>query len=582
MSNQQITRQPAAGELQPIVGNKEYRDQVLLRLQRPMALTFGETPEAKARFHRLHQSFMTGLMKLGPKVFKCDTISLLDAYSKCITYRMETDGLLGRAYLIPRSVTNWRKGERGEWIKDQHTQLQFQLGYKGVVELFYRANPGAVVTTGVVYEGDKFEYQLGSDGHARLFSLGARKPGTQKFFYSSYRLPSGLGDVHVMTIEEMLAHSDQFRADRERFEEEQKKNASKYLGTWDKHFDAMGKKSCTVMGLKYAPMDPESQAKLVEDEYRETGEFKIQATESIDLDNGIVGAMLENTDMPPDDEPPEGAEKPAPEQPKNGDNARRMTMRTKNPPAPAAEPSPTDQSGGDAGAALFDQGGGSAPAAKEKGSGRRKQSTAAPAPAGYDPKLQEEAAAAKEKLDATADAAAGRAPAADENTPAKIDWMKMPDREVEELLVTLDKEEMMRHWRQATPAEQKRLGDINKAMMARREGEAEAPAEVDDDAVQAQHRKRAEEHVKPMEPDPQLAWVLTARTPVPDATRDEFLELVGAKPGTFLKELDADKVQEYAILVAHWLLEKGKPLPPRTPAPSAPQQSGGRPGPKRT
>ena len=57
---------------------------------------------------------------------------------------------LGQAYLIPFK----NKGV---------LECQFQLGYKGMLDLAYRSGEVSVIQAHTVYENDMFEYELGLD-----------------------------------------------------------------------------------------------------------------------------------------------------------------------------------------------------------------------------------------------------------------------------------------------------------------------------------------------------------------------------------------------------------------------------------
>lgn len=102
------------------------------------------TPE---RFTRIALSALSNT----PKLMECTRNSFLGALMNAAQLGLEPNTPLGQAYLIP--YENRKKGV---------TECQFQIGYKGLLDLCYRSGEVASVQAQVVYENDKFEYDLAS------------------------------------------------------------------------------------------------------------------------------------------------------------------------------------------------------------------------------------------------------------------------------------------------------------------------------------------------------------------------------------------------------------------------------------
>lgn len=86
-----------------------------------------------------------------PTLAYCQPTSLMNAFLEAARVGLFPSNSLGEAYILPFYDT-----------KKNATLAQFQIGYKGFVTLFWRA--GVVsVSSQVVFENDKFEYEYGLD-----------------------------------------------------------------------------------------------------------------------------------------------------------------------------------------------------------------------------------------------------------------------------------------------------------------------------------------------------------------------------------------------------------------------------------
>ena len=102
------------------------------------ALALGKNLDAD-RFTRI----ATTIVKNNPKLMACSAMSLLGALMSSAQLGLEPN-VLGQSYIIPYG-----------------NQAQFQIGYKGLIKLFYNSENALSITAQEVYENDKFEYELG-------------------------------------------------------------------------------------------------------------------------------------------------------------------------------------------------------------------------------------------------------------------------------------------------------------------------------------------------------------------------------------------------------------------------------------
>ena len=128
------------------------------------------TPE---RFTRITLSALSANKQLAQTTPQ----SFLGAMMTAAQLGMEPNTPLGQAYLIPYR---------------NHGQLecQFQLGYKGLIDLAYRSGEVSIIQAQVVYENDEFEYSFGLEPKLN-HKPACGERGEPKFIYAMFRTKDG-------------------------------------------------------------------------------------------------------------------------------------------------------------------------------------------------------------------------------------------------------------------------------------------------------------------------------------------------------------------------------------------------------
>lgn len=190
------------------------------------------TPE---RFSRIVFSALSA----NPKLQETTPQSFLGAMMTAAQLGLEPNTPLGQAYLIP-------------YRKNGVLECQFQLGYKGLIDLAYRSGDVSVIQAQVVCEKDVFEYELGLD--PKLRHIPARQDrGDPVAFYGVFRLKDGGYGFEVMSVEDVRAHAKRY-------------SKSYGSGPWQTNFEEMAKKTVLKRVLKYAPMKSDFLRAVVQDE----------------------------------------------------------------------------------------------------------------------------------------------------------------------------------------------------------------------------------------------------------------------------------------------------------------------------
>ena len=191
------------------------------------------TPE---RFTRM----VLSAISTNPKLGSCTPSSFLGAMMSAAQLGLEPNTPLGQAYILPYS----NKGT---------LEAQFQLGYKGLIDLAYRSGEVEVVQAHIVYENDKFECEFGLE--PKLTHIPADKDrGNAVKVYAMFKTKSGGYGFEVMSMEDVRNHAQKYS-----------KAYSSSFSPWATNFEEMAKKTVLKKCLKYAPLKSDFVRAVVQD-----------------------------------------------------------------------------------------------------------------------------------------------------------------------------------------------------------------------------------------------------------------------------------------------------------------------------
>lgn len=178
------------------------------------------TPE---RFTRITLSALSSNQKLQ----ECTPQSFLGAMMTAAQLGVEPNTPLGQAYLIP-------------FRNHGNMECQFQLGYKGMIDLAYRSGEVQIIQAQVVYENDEFKYSYGLEPELK-HTPAMNDRGEPVYVYAMFKTKDGGFGYEVMSIDDVRRHA-------------QKYSKSYGNGPWQTNFEEMAKKTVLKKVLKYAPM----------------------------------------------------------------------------------------------------------------------------------------------------------------------------------------------------------------------------------------------------------------------------------------------------------------------------------------
>lgn len=191
-----------------------------------------------------------------PALQKCTMESIFRCVVQSVELGLEPGSALGEGYLVPYG-----------------NQCTFIPGYRGLIALAYRSGQVKSVSSFCVYQGDRFEFELGLNPkivHVPSVTE-TPKPEALTFAYTVIQLKDGGMVYDVMSRGQI----DAIRA----------RSKAGHSGPWVTDYPEMARKTVTRRCLKYAPMSVEMSKALAADEAVDTG------------DTGAIEAEFESLDF---------------------------------------------------------------------------------------------------------------------------------------------------------------------------------------------------------------------------------------------------------------------------------------------
>lgn len=191
------------------------------------------TPE---RFTRI----VLSAISVNPKLGSCTPQSFLGAMMTSAQLGLEVNTPLGQAYVLP-------------YMNKGVLEAQFQLGYKGLIDLAYRSGEVEVIQAHVVYENDEFECEYGLDPKLTHKPASSNRGNPVKV-YAVFKTKSGGFGFEVMSMEDVRKHAEKYS-----------KAYGSGFSPWKTSFEEMAKKTVLKRVLKYAPLKSDFVRAVVQD-----------------------------------------------------------------------------------------------------------------------------------------------------------------------------------------------------------------------------------------------------------------------------------------------------------------------------
>ena len=268
-------------------------DQFRQRIQEALPGNIGYTNMA---------SIALNILRVDTNLQKCTPISFICAVLQSVQLNLEPNTPLGHCYIIPY----WNS-------KIKRYEAQWQIGYKGLLEMGYRTNEIIEIDARKVFKGDKIDWQYGTDEFLK------HKPVEKNWIYDD---KTGLPIVtHYYAIFKtnrevtkfVVWTKGQVEKHMNRFSPAAKKDA---FSPWMTTPDLMAQKTVLRDLMRYAPLSPQDRRILESDETikKEISPkmLEVPGTYEFDPDNlkGMDDDKFEGEDKtPPEIEGKEGTDK---------------------------------------------------------------------------------------------------------------------------------------------------------------------------------------------------------------------------------------------------------------------------------
>lgn len=182
-----------------------------------------------------------------PALLDCSKVSFIGAIIKAATLGLEPGGALGHCYLLPFKNKNTNT-----------TEVQFIVGYRGMIDLAYRSPKVKKIVARAVYEKDKFSYDFGLDEKLTHVPNQAGEGEKLTHVYCIVEMENGVKMFDVMTRVEIEGARSRSKASES--------------GPWKSDYEAMAKKSVVRRFFKFMPSSIELQQAVGMDEAADRGE----------------------------------------------------------------------------------------------------------------------------------------------------------------------------------------------------------------------------------------------------------------------------------------------------------------------
>lgn len=223
-------------------------------------------------------SNLTALVSNDEKLQQCEPLTVMYAALTATALDLPLDKSLGFCYVIP--YNNRKAGK---------VEAQYQIGYKGLVQLAIRTGQFSRINVTDVREGElKRMDRLTGDIEFDWLDDAQRAKKEVIGYVAFFSLVNGFSKTLYMSVDELRTHAKRYSQTYSSRNDYVRQNSK-----WETDFDSMCRKTLIKRILsKYAPLSVEMQTAIVADQsvQREAGEYSY-------VDNDKTAAKSALTDM---------------------------------------------------------------------------------------------------------------------------------------------------------------------------------------------------------------------------------------------------------------------------------------------
>lgn len=238
--------------------------------------------------------FLTSLLNTtngNAQLQEAEPQSILKAGVIAATLDLPIDPNLGFAYVVP--YKRKYKDKNNNW--QEENKAQFQLGYKGFIQLAIRTGQYKKINVTELYEGQFESYDPITD--ELKYNLDGKISDEVTHYIAYFQTTNGFEKYNVMSKEEVREHAKKFS-----------KTFLKSSSSWQTNFDSMAKKTVLKLLLsKFGILSIEMQTaqkvdQAVIKEVEPNGNVEVEYVDSPDNASDIVEEETADNDTQSDDE----------------------------------------------------------------------------------------------------------------------------------------------------------------------------------------------------------------------------------------------------------------------------------------
>ena len=218
---------------------------------------------------------IVGVVEGTPQLQDCEPQSIINSAIASATLDLPIEKNLGYAYIVP--------------YKDK---AQFQMGYKGYIQLALRSGQYKYINSIEIKEGELENYNLltGEFNFKFIEDINQRLEAKTIGYASYIEFTNGFRNTLYMTKEQVLEHAEKYS---QSYETDLKKGYSS--SNWSKNFDAMALKTVLKLNLsKFGALSVSVQKALQIDgssikSISEEGTINVEYVDNTNEENKIIG-----------------------------------------------------------------------------------------------------------------------------------------------------------------------------------------------------------------------------------------------------------------------------------------------------
>lgn len=234
---------------------------------------------------------LTAVVANDAKLQACEPVTLMYAALKATALRLPLDPNLGQAYIIPYKNNRERK-----------TEAQFQIGWKGFIQLAIRSGQFQAINTTDIREGELKGYDL-MTGEVNVQAVADRESKPVIGYLAYFKLTNGFAKSLYMSAEEIEQHATRYS--------QSYRGKYKDSSLWATDKDAMAKKTVLKLLLnRFAPLSVDMQRAVQADQSVLHGDGKLEYVDNsknqlAEMAQAAMAEDVESEDLPTTQDPSE-------------------------------------------------------------------------------------------------------------------------------------------------------------------------------------------------------------------------------------------------------------------------------------